>query len=104
MPILPPAFSLGYHYSKWDNEISASKVMQWNGDFTKYKIPVDSFWLDIGHTDKFKYFEFDPVRFSEKDLNKMKQEVYKSDRQLVVITDPHISMHHNSKVFNLAML
>jgi alpha-glucosidase (family GH31 glycosyl hydrolase) len=25
-PLLPPAFSLGYHYSKWDNEISAVKV------------------------------------------------------------------------------
>jgi alpha 1,3-glucosidase len=27
MPLLPAAFSLGYHYSKWDNEISASKVI-----------------------------------------------------------------------------
>ena len=72
MPLLPAAFSLGYHYSKWDNEISASKVISWNNDFIKYNMPVDSFWLDIGHTDSFKYFEFDPVRFPDKDLEKMK--------------------------------
>ena len=66
-------------------------------------MPVDSFWLDIGHTDSFKYFEFDPVRFSDKELEKMKQEVFASDRKIVTITDPQIGIQHNSKVFKAAM-
>ena len=30
---LPPIFSLGFHFSKWD-EISAKTIIQWNKDFT----------------------------------------------------------------------
>jgi alpha 1,3-glucosidase len=48
--VLPPLFSLGYHYSKWTNEISTDKILEWNDGFEDSKIPVDVFWMDIAHT------------------------------------------------------
>lgn len=44
---LPPIFALGYHYSKWESLLSSSTIHTWNSEFTRYRIPVDSFWLDI---------------------------------------------------------
>ena len=63
--MLPPIFSLGYHYSKWEKIVTASTLYQWNKQFTKWKIPVDSFWLDISYAGD-SYFQFHPMYFEKK--------------------------------------
>ena len=62
---MPPVFSLGFHYSKWEDDISANRVIEWSKKFDKNNIPVDVFWLDIAHTNNIQYFTFDPERFND---------------------------------------
>ena len=57
---LPPIYSLGFHFSKWD-EIDARKIVSWNTEFSLYHFPVDVFWMDIPHTEDFKYFVYNTV-------------------------------------------
>ena len=57
---LPPINSLGFHFSKWD-EIDARKIVSWNTEFSLYHFPVDVFWMDIPHTEDFKYFVYNTV-------------------------------------------
>ena len=47
---LPPAYSLGFHFSKWDPDSTAEKVIERNSRFTEHGFPVDVLWLDIDHT------------------------------------------------------
>ena len=63
--ILPPLWSLGYHYSRWDTSISADKVIQWDSEFSQARIPVDSFWLDIDYTNGYRSFEYDEKKFPD---------------------------------------
>jgi alpha 1,3-glucosidase len=56
--VLPPYFSLGFHYSKWTDSISVPMVIDWNQGFETAKIPVDVFWLDIAHSEGNMYFTF----------------------------------------------
>eukprot|EP00347_Sterkiella_histriomuscorum_P017483 403349187 len=100
---LPPLFSLGYHYSKWEKEVTSFRIMDLNYRFDKNKIPLDVLWLDIGYTDGSKYFEFNPLNFHEPYHSTMKQEIRKSGRKLVVITDPHIKASVDYFVYDKGM-
>jgi alpha-glucosidase (family GH31 glycosyl hydrolase) len=100
LPILPPIFSLGFHYSKWEKEITASKLAEWNYEFTRFKFPVDSFWLDISHTPNYQYFSFDPVKFPTQVFDIAKAKIAEAGRQIVVITDPHLSVDPSYLVYH----
>jgi len=54
---MPPYFSLGYHYSKWE-KISTDSIIDKIDSFIYHNIPVDVLWLDIDHTDDRRYFTF----------------------------------------------
>jgi len=86
---IPPLFSLGFHYSKWEST-TARKVMTYNDKFEENGFPLDVLWLDIGHTNDGQYFTFDPLHFNVSDLENLRNKINVSDRRLVVITDPHI--------------
>src|SRR6185436_1475658 len=49
-PPLPPYFSLGFHYSKWE-PISTELMIDKLNAFNENRMPVDVFWLDIAYTD-----------------------------------------------------
>ena len=55
---LPPYFSLGFHYSKWE-PLSTDKMISLMGQFHSNSMPVDVYWMDIDYTKDNKYFEFD---------------------------------------------
>ena len=59
-PQLPPIYSLGFHYSKWENETvtGAGRILEYNARFTESEIPVDVFWMDIPATNGNRYFTF----------------------------------------------
>ena len=58
-------------------------------DLLKYKIPCDSIWLDLEHTDKKKIFTFNNETFPNPKA--MLDEItINGGRKLVLILDPHV--------------
>uniref|UniRef100_A0A1I7UPS8 Gal_mutarotas_2 domain-containing protein n=1 Tax=Caenorhabditis tropicalis TaxID=1561998 RepID=A0A1I7UPS8_9PELO len=84
---LPPAFSLGYHQSRW-NYKDQKDVKEVHEGFVKNDIPLDVLWLDIEHTDQKAYFTFDKDNF--KNPEEMIKDLADQNRKLVTIVDPHI--------------
>lgn len=97
---LPPYFSLGFHYSKWE-PINTKKLMDIVKQFNKHKMPVDVIWLDIEYARGKRYFEFDQSRFS--DIDKFVKLMEKEDKRITVITDPHIKSDNEYFVYNEGM-
>lgn len=60
---LPPYYSLGFHYSKWE-KISTERLHELTDEFTRNEMPYDVLWLDIEHTKDKMYFAFDEDRFA----------------------------------------
>jgi hypothetical protein len=54
-PVMPPAYSLGFHFSKWE-QVDAQTIIDRNDLFTKHRFPVDVLWMDIEHAPDYKYF------------------------------------------------
>lgn len=98
-PYMPPAYSLGFHFSKWGN-VNAQSIMDRNDLFTKHGFQVDVLWMDIDYTKDYKYFEFHEHRFAQSQVEKMNKQVAESKRRFVVITDPHIKVEANYTVFS----
>jgi len=48
---MPPAYSLGFHFSKWDF-ISAETMIARNQLFSDHKYQVDVLWFDIDYAYK----------------------------------------------------
>ena len=86
---LPPINSLGFHFSKWD-DISAIDLTNWNIEFSHYHFPVDVFWMDIPHTEDFKYFIYNTASFTQEAVKNMNNYIEAENRTLVVITDPQV--------------
>ena len=49
---MPPAWALGFHFSKWD-KVSAQTIIDRNDDFSENKFQVDVLWLDIEHAQDY---------------------------------------------------
>lgn len=49
LPFLPPLFSLGFHYSRWETT-SARRLIDYNEKFEENGFPLDVLWMDLGHT------------------------------------------------------
>ena len=96
---LPPAYSLGFHFSKWDLRNTAKKMIQRSTDFSEKGFPVDVFWLDIDHTKDKRYFKFNPDTFPLHEVEKLNAAVKSTGRRLVVIADPHIAIDHAYEVY-----
>lgn len=86
---LPPIHTLGYHFSKWEDN-SADQIVERNADFTKFGFPVDVFWFDSEYAQDYQYGEFDHKRFSQNDVMVMNEAVHNSGRRFVIAADPHI--------------
>lgn len=86
---MPPMHSLGYHFSKWE-ENSAHQIVERNHDFTHFGFPVDVFWFDSEYAQDYQYGEFDHKHFSQDDVMHMNEQVHTSGRRFVIAADPHI--------------
>lgn len=91
---LPPWWSLGFHYSKWE-KTSADRVRQYDTAFETNGFALDVLWMDIEYSDDVKYFIFNPITFSKSGLDTLKDQISDHKRHLVVITDPHIKNNGN---------
>jgi alpha 1,3-glucosidase len=72
---LPPFFSVGFHYCKWEEQTSANRILEWNEKFENNGFPVDVFWMDIPHTYGNEYFVFNPHKFTTDKLTEMKKKI-----------------------------
>ncbi|CDW86977.1 neutral alpha-glucosidase ab [Stylonychia lemnae] len=93
---LPPFFSLGFHYSKWEKNVY-ELILRHNLAFDQAAIPVDVFWMDIQYANGFRYFQFDPNMTHQ--LEEIKENARRDGRRLVVITDPHMKVDYDFKPF-----
>ncbi|TNV84333.1 hypothetical protein FGO68_gene5628 [Halteria grandinella] len=98
-PMLPQWNSIGFHYSKWEQFASSDRILDYNKNFNLNNIPVDVFWMDIPATDGNRYFTFNTVNFTEYKLNVLKSQMILNQRQLVIITDPHIKKDEEYSVW-----
>lgn len=92
---LPPMFSIAYHQCRW-NYMSDEEVREVDQKFDKFNIPLDVIWLDLEYTDDRKYFTWNPDTF--KDPIGMLKQLAETERQLVVLIDPHIKNTGNYPV------
>ncbi|TNV84430.1 hypothetical protein FGO68_gene16765 [Halteria grandinella] len=92
---LPPYYSFGFHYSKWE-KITTQSMIDMVDTFNHHDLPLDILWMDIEYADDKRYFQFDS-RFSDLDrfISKMKDE----KKHITVITDPHIKMDDHFFVY-----
>ena len=67
---LPPIYSLGFHFSKYA-EVTDDIMIKRDDDFETYGFPVDVYWMDIMYAPQYKYFLFDPKKFSALGLRSM---------------------------------
>lgn len=63
-PFMPPAYSLGFHFSKWA-PIDAKQMINRNRQFSENKFQVDVLWFDLDYTKDSQYFRFDINKFPE---------------------------------------
>ncbi|CDW88484.1 neutral alpha-glucosidase ab [Stylonychia lemnae] len=96
---LPPLYTLGFHYSKWEQESSAKRISYINDQFEEAEIPLDVLWMDLPHTDDVRYFLFNQRSFTDDDVIRMSKLIHQSERRLVLITDPHIKKDQNYFVY-----
>ncbi|KAG5481618.1 hypothetical protein CUR178_06970 [Leishmania enriettii] len=85
--VMPPYFSLGLHQSRW-NYMSTKDCLSVDEGFDTHNMPYDVLWLDIEHTDKKKYFTWDPYSFPEPKV--LTDALASKGRKLVTVKDPHV--------------
>ncbi len=86
---LPPAWSLGYHQSRWGYSPD-TKVLDIANELRNRKIPADAMWLDIQHMDGFRSFTWDPLTFpNPEDLS---SDLLQNGFRTVAIVDPGIKV------------
>lgn len=74
-PYMPPAYSLGFHFSKWA-DVDAAIMKARNRLFTEHNFQVDVFWFDLDYTNNSMYFKFDFVKFPADLHEEMNQQVF----------------------------
>ena len=98
-PMLPPAWSLGYHQCRW-NYLTQEELIEVNENMTKHDIPCDTVWLDIEYSDAKRYFTWDQKKFKEP--RKMLENVVGHERRLVTIIDPHVKFDEDFFLYKQA--
>eukprot|EP00347_Sterkiella_histriomuscorum_P014322 403361316 len=83
---LPPYFSLGFHYSKWQ-KINTYQMIDTIQKFNEHEMPVDVLWMDIDFGN----------------IQELIDVVEKEDKRLTVITDPHIKVDNDYFVYKEGM-
>ncbi|AYU77935.1 GANAB / alpha glucosidase II subunit [Leishmania donovani] len=97
--VMPPYFSLGLHQCRW-NYLNTKDCLSVDEGFDTHNMPYDVLWLDIEHTDKKKYFTWDPYTFP--DPKALTDALASKGRKLVTVRDPHVKRDEGYYVHNEA--
>jgi len=86
---LPPAWSLGYHQSRWSYR-TAVEVLDVARRFRALDLPADVVHLDIHYMDRYRVFTFHPRRFP--DPRGLHDELRSLGFRTLAIVDPGVSV------------
>jgi alpha-glucosidase (family GH31 glycosyl hydrolase) len=84
IPPLPPYWSLGNHQSKYGIK-SFNEFKEIYENYKKYKIPIDTMWIDIDSMDNYEIFTLNKA--FEKIKPYIKNEIHKDGGKFVPIID-----------------
>jgi alpha-glucosidase/lysosomal alpha-glucosidase len=85
---LPPFWAMGWHQSRW-GYTSQEMVEDVLSGYTKHKIPMDVFWLDIDYMDEYIAFTVDEKRYNSTEVNQLLE---KHKKKLVMIAEPNMGI------------
>ncbi|AIE85449.1 glycoside hydrolase family 31 protein [Fimbriimonas ginsengisoli] len=95
---VPPAWSLGYHQSRWGYGGHAD-LMRLDEGFAKHKIPCDGLWLDLDYMDGFRIFQTNEANFPD-GVSTTAETLAKHDRHIVPIIDPGVKKESGYRVYD----
>lgn len=95
-PVLPPAWALGYHQSRWSYK-SSERVLEVAQKFRELDVPCDAIYLDIHYMDHYRVFTFHPEHFP--DPLQMNAKLDELGMRSVAIVDPGVSVHEGYSVY-----
>lgn len=92
---LPQLFATAYHQCRW-NYLNEADVLEVQGKFDEYDIPMDVMWLDIEYAEEHKYFIWDRRNFPEPE--RMQHELAARGRKVSQVVDrsPCLNTSHTS--------
>ncbi|KAJ8949569.1 hypothetical protein NQ318_016200 [Aromia moschata] len=93
---LPQIWTLGYHQCRFTYE-TQEEVKEVVALFDVHDIPLDVIWLDDGHSNANRYFEFNPENFTNPE--EMFNNISSTGRRAVSISDPHIKIADDYNVY-----
>jgi len=95
-PLLFPAWSLGYHQSRWSyaNEETVLEIAE---NFRRRRIPCDAIHLDIDYMDDFKVFTCDKNRFPN--LSSLTAKLSSMGIKTVAIIDPGVKAQDGFDIY-----
>jgi len=86
-PPLPPAWSLGYHQSRWGYKTTDDILDVLNG-FEEHDLPLSAIHLDIDYMRGYRIFTVDQERYP--DLSHLADRLHEQKIHLVTIIDPGV--------------
>uniref|UniRef100_A0A0G4I9S4 Glucosidase II subunit alpha n=1 Tax=Chromera velia CCMP2878 TaxID=1169474 RepID=A0A0G4I9S4_9ALVE len=92
-----PLWSLGAHVCRWIIDMKEEDIWEWTDGFDRLGIPVDTVWMDIGHTDGKRYWTWASERFP--DPEGMMKRLEDMGRRGVTIHDPHLKKDESYFVY-----
>ncbi len=96
IPPLPPYWSLGYHQSRYGMK-SFNEFKEIYENYKKYKIPLDTMWLDIDAMNNYETFTLSKA--FEKIKPYIKNEIHKDGGKFVPIIDMGISIENKDSPY-----
>ncbi len=93
---LPPAWSLGYHQSRY-SYMNQDEVMELARKFREKMIPCDAIHLDIHYMNEYRVFTFDEERFP--DPKQMVEQLKELGFHLVPIVDPGVKRDPKYRIY-----
>ncbi len=95
---LPPAWSLGYHQSRWEYG-SEQDLLDLDAKFAEHQIPCDALWLDIDYMDGYRVFTLNKDHFPN-GLASVARKLKRNHRKIVPILDPGVKNDPGYSVFD----
>ncbi|MBN2219846.1 MAG: DUF5110 domain-containing protein [Kosmotogaceae bacterium] len=95
-PLLFPAWSLGYHQSRW-SYANEETVMEIAENFRRRHIPCDAIHLDIDYMEDFKVFTWDKNRFPNP--SSLTDRLSEMGIKTVVIVDPGVKAQNGFDIY-----
>lgn len=99
-PFLPPAWSLGFHQSRWSYR-STQRVQEVADRFRKEDVPCDAIHLDIHHMDRYRSFTWSSKSFTNPQA--MHEHLTDIGMRTVAIVDPGIAVADDYPVYARAL-